>query len=599
MTRGLTIVAYAVNGAGIGHLTRVLAVLRWMRRLALCAGRRLDAYVLTTSEAGQLALREGFATFKLPSKTVVRAAGLPKEDYLRVARQWVWHSLGLLNPDLLLVDTFPGGTFGELGPALDLPARKVFVSRAVKAGFDAAGFAAWLPYYDRIVTVVEPGAARQATDNESYFAAPPSVASSSGAERDEVADFGSDACGIEPDAGLAGWQATNGGALSSVAVARTRYVSPILLREPEACHDRTTARRRLGVPDDAFALWLSAGGGGDPAAEQTLMALIDAFEAMPDVHLVVGAGPLYTGAPRRGPRLTWLTEPLAVEDFAGLDAAVSAAGFNTTYELLAMGVPTALFAQEKIADDQAARAARAAAAGAALWLPAGADGRPDAAALRETFACLRDEATRVKLAAQARAFVPLGGARQAAWYGLQLLLKHKELHAAVARATPRLCQWLERQKLDAEQCARLWALTAAITDGDDLAELLEQLPESFGLEDFLKFASRLPTLADAADLEAAFALWVRLAEALRPFGDARGRVAFLQHLPWSRRASPDDQVRVIIRFLAAASAAGESLYRALSVLERHTAGAESDPWRWLTAVEAAAREVSDGLRAGA
>lgn len=591
MTRPLTVVAYAVNGAGVGHLTRALAVLRWMRRLALCAGRRLDAYVLTTSEAGQLALREGFATFKLPSKTVVRAAGLPKDDYLRVARQWVWHSLGLLNPDLLLADTFPGGTFGELGPALDLPARKVFIRRAVKAGFDAGGFAAWLPYYDRILNVVEPGVGRLAADNESYFAAGMMEAADDGAAADEA-----------PGPGLAAGCAApspNGEPWSAAVAARTRAVPPILLREPEDCHDRATARRRLGVPDGAFALWLSAGGGGDATAERALTTLIEASEALPDAHLVVGAGPLYTGAPQRGPRITWLTEPLAVEDFAGLDAAVSAAGFNATYELLAMGVPTALFAQEKIADDQPARAARAAAAGAALTIPTDADGRPDAAALREALARLRDAAVRARLSAQARAFAPLGGARQAAWHAMQLLLEPHELRAASSRATPRLCRWLESRNLDADQCARLWALTAAVTDGDDLAELLETLPESFSLEDWLTFARRLPAPADEADLEAALALWGRLAEALQPFDDARGRAAFLRHLPWSRRASAEDQTRVLTRFLADARAAGESLYRALSVLERRTAGAEGDPWRWLQAVEAAAREVRDDATTGA
>ena len=592
MTRALTVVAYAVNGSGIGHLTRVLAVLRWMRRLALCAGRQLDIYLLTTSEAGQLALREGIATFKLPSKTVVRAAGLPKEDYLRLARQWVWHSLGLLKPDLLLVDTFPGGTFGELGPALDLSGRRLLIRRAVRAEFDPAGFAGWLPCYDRILTVVEPGAGRLETDNKINFASESGRDTANGITLPldrNLSGLGLEIAGRLPD----------GGAISPTVAARTRYVPPILLREPEDCQNRATARRRLGIPDDAFALWLSAGGGGDACAERALATLIEACEALPDAHLVVGAGPLYAGPPRRGPRITWLTDPLAVEDFAGLDAAISAAGFNATYELLALGIPTALFAQEKIADDQAARAARAAAAAAALWLPLDAAGRPDAVALREALASLRDGETRARLTARARAFVPLGGARQAAWHAMQLLLDPSELRAAAARATPRLCRWLESRNLDAERCAQLWALTVAVTDGDDLAEVLETLPESFGLDDWLFFARRLPAPGDEADLEAALALWGRLAEALQPFDDERGRLAFLRHLPWSKRASPDDQVRVITGFLAAARLAGESLYRALSVLERHTAGAENDPWRWLMAVEAAAREVGDGAVAGA
>ncbi len=610
MTRPLKVVAYAVNGAGVGHLTRVLAILRWMRRLALCAGRQLDVYVLTTSEAGALALREGFAVFKLPSKTAARAAGLPKEDYLRVARQWVWHSLGLLQPDLLVVDTFPGGTFGELGPALDVPARKLFVCREVRDGFDAAGFAAWLPFYDRIVVVGEGGAARHSSDNDFYFSAPtdpfseelvawPADWQAQAEERELYADDRKAADERQAGHLPAGQVVSNGVVFPAAVQARVRRVPPILLREPAELHDRATARRRLGIPDGTLALWLSAGGGGDARAERTLTALIDALEPLDDVHLVVGAGPLFTGAPQRGRGITWLTEPLAVEDFAGLDAAISAAGFNTTHELLAAGVPTALFAQEKIADDQAARVARLAAAGAVLPLLLNADGTPDAAGLAAVIADLRQPEVRARLRAQAQSVVALGGARQAAWYGLQLVLDAGELQAATARATLRLCRWLEQRRPDAESCARLWTLTAAVTDGDELAEWLEGLPESLTLEDMLVFLRRLPRLSDAADLDHAFGLWRCLAGALETTGDERARTMFLRQMPWSRRASPEDQVRVLTTFLTAVGTVGESLYRALAVLERHTAGAESDPWQWLSAVLKAAEEVRHGHSAGA
>ncbi|WP_058866180.1 hypothetical protein [Chloracidobacterium thermophilum] len=609
MTQPLKVVAYAVNGAGVGHLTRVLAILRWMRRLALCAGRRLDVYVLTTSEAGALALREGVAVFKLPSKTAVRAAGLPKEDYLRLARQWVWHSLGLLQPDLLVVDTFPGGTFGELGPVLDVPARKLFVCREVKAGFDAAGFAAWLPFYDRIVVVGEGGAARYSSDNDFYLSAPADPFSEpeeleesvNGVHGTDDRETQAERRKVPADGGClpAGQVVSNGVVFPSAVRSRVRRVPPILLREPEELHDRTTARRRLGIPDGAMALWLSAGGGGDVLAERTLTALITALEPLDDVHLVVGAGPLFTGAPRRGRGITWLTEPLAVEDFAGLDAAISAAGFNATHELLAAGVPTALFAQEKIADDQSARVARLAAAGAVLPLLLDADGTPDAAGLAAIIADLRQPEVRARLRAQARSVVALGGARQAAWYGLQLVLDAGELQSATARATLRLCRWLEQRRPEAESCARLWALTAAVTDGDELAEWLEGLPESLTLEDMLVFLRRLPRLADADDLDHAFGLWRRLAGALESVGDERARTMFLRQMPWSRRASPEDQVRVLTTFLTAVGTSGDSLYRALAVLERHTAGAESDPWQWLSAVLKAAGEVRHGHSAGA
>jgi hypothetical protein len=99
-------------------------------------------------------------------------------------------------------------------------------------------------------------------------------------------------------------------------------------------------------------------------------------------------------------------------------------------------VPTALFAQEKIADDQPARVARLAAAGAVLPLLLNADGTPDAAGLAAIIADLRQPEVRARLRAQSQSVVALGGARQAAWYGLQLVLDTGELQSAMARATP-------------------------------------------------------------------------------------------------------------------------------------------------------------------
>ena len=96
----LRVVCYAVNGSGVGHLMRLCAIARWLRRYARHARARAEIYFLTSSEADGLLFHERFASFKLPSKTVVDDAGIDKLTYLALAKQWVWHSLGLLRPDL-------------------------------------------------------------------------------------------------------------------------------------------------------------------------------------------------------------------------------------------------------------------------------------------------------------------------------------------------------------------------------------------------------------------------------------------------------------------------------------------------------------------
>lgn len=368
----LTVVAYAVNGSGLGHLTRVLAILRWMRRLAKLAGYTLDAHVLTSSEAVGLAFEEGFAAWKIPSKTIVKESEIDKENYLRLARQWVWHSLGLINPDILLVDTFPGGSFGELLHALDLSGHHVLIKRAMKREFaELPAVRALLPFYQRIIVPDEAGAA------ESFA--------------DEIAG-------------------------------RVRRVGPIILRSRHELRPREEARRRLGVSDKKLAVYLSAGGGGDPTAQDGLTSLIEALRGEKDLHLVIGAGPLSRGAPVRGANITWLNGFHAMQDFAALDCAISAAGFNSFHELLHAGVPTAFFAQEKIADEQSRRVRAAEEAGCALALPL-----LDADAVREVINRFRDKKLRVELAAKACGFVPENAARAAAYETLATALPHAAL----------------------------------------------------------------------------------------------------------------------------------------------------------------------------
>jgi hypothetical protein len=88
----------------------------------------------------------------MPSKAMLRDAGIDKQRYLGVARTWVLQTLAGLRPDLLLVDTFPGGSFGELVAALELSPRRVLVARRVREDFAANdAYAGLLPLYDDLL----------------------------------------------------------------------------------------------------------------------------------------------------------------------------------------------------------------------------------------------------------------------------------------------------------------------------------------------------------------------------------------------------------------------------------------------------------------
>jgi hypothetical protein len=446
----LRVVFYAVNGSGLGHVTRLVAIARWMRRLeTLLSGTPPELVFLTSTEATSILADHRLAAFKLPSKGTARQTGLDVLEHRRLAKHFVWQMLGVMAPDLLVVDTFPQGSFDELLPVLDGPFAKVLVLRAVKPEYaQRPVFQASARLYDRIIVPHPEGSE-------------PALAK-----------------GLPSDRPAA-------------------WVGDILNLEAEAS-DRGALRAELGVQAETL-VYLSAGGGGDPTSERTLETLVTALAAREDVHLLVGAGPLYKGRRLHGPRLTWFDRSDVSRFFPAVDAAIAAAGYNTFHELLHLGVPTAFFAQAKIADEQARRIASAVSAGAALGLPAAEALGVDAIASALS-ALLTDRG----IGARARLFSPDNGAR---WAAAHALMAHRRgrspssltpLHAAEL-LTPRLVAALDRLGEAGDLLLRN-GLAHLFPDAE-----LERLEERRAL------ASLLPSLSPEARAEVAAAMETRAA----------------------------------------------------------------------------------------
>lgn len=373
MRRGeaLRVVCYAVNGTGVGHITRLLAIARWLRRYAAALDQKLEVWFLTSSEAEGLAFAEGFAAFKIPSKTIVAELGIDRTTYLALAKQWIWHTLGLLRPDLLIVDTFPRGSFGELLGALDLCRHAAFVYRPVRREVAARpDFQAMLPLYDLVLV----------PEKSTPVIVPAQVEG------------------------------------------RLVHVGPVLGRERFELLPRDVARAQLGVPSGARCVYVSGGGGGDRAAQGLIEGTVRALSADPTMHVVVGAGPLYRGQPFPG---VTIVPGRAAEWSLAFDAAVCAAGYNTFGELMFAGVPTAFLPQSKLADDQAARAQLAVESGAGAMLEAGCDD----ARIHQTITELLE---RPEAPGAARALVPENGARLAAAELLRLVCPPASVDVAEA-----------------------------------------------------------------------------------------------------------------------------------------------------------------------
>ena len=302
----LRILNYAVNGLGLGHITRLIAINRWIRRIAGVLGIDAEITFITSSECDTLAYQNGFPAFKIPSKNIIREAGISPQRYRQMAKQWIWNAVNLVSPDIFIVDTFPGGSFDELYNIFDFGFKKVFIYRAVRPEIAAReDFQNILPSYHSIIIPQE------------KFAAEP----------------------IFPQK----------------VEARVFTTGEIMLRNREEILTREEACEQLGLPDTALVCYITAGGGGDAHNETLLKKLSEIADSFKNIHIVFGAGPLYRGQEFRGENRTWFTRYNAMEFFRAFDFAISAGGYNSVYELLYCGIPTIFYPQARLYDDQAAR----------------------------------------------------------------------------------------------------------------------------------------------------------------------------------------------------------------------------------------------------
>lgn len=389
MSKQKRIVCYAINGAGLGHVTRLLSVAKWMRRyVALLDQRPAEVLFLTSSDASHVLAEAGFAAFKIPSKTIARKTELNKLEYRRLAKHFIWNTLGVFSPDLLVVDTFPSGSFDELFQVLDGPFKKSFIFRKVKPEYAArATFQSAASMYDTVV-------------------APHSLEN----------------CPVEQVGGK-----------------NIQYSGEVVQFDPVDLMEATDARHDLGVADGDRLVYISAGGGGDPNAQRQLESIVVALKEFPSVHLLIGAGPLYRGPRISRPRVTWYDGPAVAKYFAGIDAAISAAGYNTFHELMMANVPSAFFAQSKIADDQRERIQRALDVEACHFI----EDLDDGSTVQESIGRLLDPAAAKETRNNCGKVMQHNGARKCALQLLAPLYSQDRLRWAEHVLQPRLAWQLE------------------------------------------------------------------------------------------------------------------------------------------------------------
>lgn len=364
---------YATNGWGLGHISRTLALARQIK----ARDPESKFLFLTDSEATGIIWQEGFTSVKFLPAEAARRGLVDVNTKYAVNPAIVTTTFAVFQPDVFIADTYPIGRTQELFGALPSYARSAYIYLEQPEPI-RGNLPALLRSYQLLLAPYE---------------------------KDEVA-------------------------LPSPIAAPVEWTGYFVLRSRGEALSRTEARRRLGLPQDAFLIYVGFGGGGDTRYGEFVGWALRQAKRHPDWLFAVLVPPLarepmpeFSG----GNVVTFSHFPLA-EVFPAFDAAISALGIGSTAELLYFGIPTIFMPRPGLSDDHVSRARRIAERNACLVAEAF-----DAKALDAAADKLADGGVRAELAAAARTMIPRNGAEVAADCVLKWAGTNARLNRAVER----------------------------------------------------------------------------------------------------------------------------------------------------------------------
>jgi UDP-N-acetylglucosamine--N-acetylmuramyl-(pentapeptide) pyrophosphoryl-undecaprenol N-acetylglucosamine transferase len=364
------VIFFAHNGKGVGHITRLLAIAREFRRMILDRGLVVSMFFITSSEGDGRLHEAGFPVFKIPSLQAVSPEVREAIDYPAIAATCMYQLLQTMKPDLLVID---GAPTIALRAVDEVPER------------DFRNLGCPVAYVNHLVR------------EESF-----SLYTSSFFKLDRVIipEFDNH----EPK-------------LAAVLPPGSAFVGPIVDIPDEYAGSRSEARRRLGLKQDLYTIYVSTGGGGHRDAQRQIETICSVTCSMPNTQTLIGAGPLYRGKTVQHANVHWRVDNSGHDLILASDVAVSAAGVNSFNELMYFGLPTVFVPLATGADDQFDRARRAERVGAGTLVPLEEVG----GSLLPILESWRNEPARMLVSERARNLVSSNGATKAASSLIEML----------------------------------------------------------------------------------------------------------------------------------------------------------------------------------
>lgn len=294
----MTVLFVVTNGAGLGHLTRGLAVARRLRQL----DNTIEIIFCSTSLATEVIREMGFMYYYLPTKHV-----MPKNTTNGMWNRYLSQTLEMIievhHPQMVVYD----GVY---------------------------------PYSSLLSTLNKHKLIKIWLKRESY-----KVGTDDGTEMEKRFNLTI----VPGEAGLR--------KLSNTI--KKKYVNPIILLDQEEAHKREAIRTELKLSQQHKLFYVQLGAGIINDTHDVLHRVIDLILKNPDHRILLGESIIGKHLDIKNQSITTIRSYPNSQYFKAIDYAVSASGYNTFHELLYYGVPSLFIPNTQTSkDDQVARVKR-------------------------------------------------------------------------------------------------------------------------------------------------------------------------------------------------------------------------------------------------
>lgn len=294
------ILLMCTNGAGLGHLTRGLAVARQIRQET----SDYEIIILTTSLATEVIREMGFMYYYIPTYEL-----MPKET---TCNQWnemlynqMEHLITWYHPRAFIYD----GASPYLGIVDAISQKNDWVTFWIKREGDRPGFE-YLVKYEKIF---------------SHVIVPMEL-------------------GME---------------YHRTQIGKKQYIEPIIMPDKKESFSRDEIRNALGIKKEQNLYYVQLGAGTVRAVEEILQWVIEELIKKEENYVLIGESIIGPHFRVQEKQVSTIRSYPNYYYYPAVDRAISAAGYNTTHELAYYRIPTIFIPNILMdKDDQMARAKR-------------------------------------------------------------------------------------------------------------------------------------------------------------------------------------------------------------------------------------------------